>query len=117
MINVAVSKALIVAGPLFAAENQVDVIGFRTMSMLILVLAVLVIAAWAVKRFGPVAQVRKNLGLEVMGQVPLNARSSLALVRAGKSLLLVGVSQNNLTLLKDLGEDLSILAEREEGCE
>jgi flagellar biogenesis protein FliO len=35
-------------------------------------------------------------------QVPVGARANLALVRVGRSVLLIGVTQNTVTLIKDL---------------
>ncbi len=77
---------------------------WQNFALLALVLAGMVATAWGLKRYGPVAGVKRNLNLEVMGQVPLNQRSSLALVRAGKQVLLLGVSQSSVTLLKELEE-------------
>jgi flagellar biogenesis protein FliO len=37
--------------------------------------------------------------------VPVGPKSNLALVRAGKSLLILGVTQSTVTLIKDLGQD------------
>jgi flagellar biogenesis protein FliO len=61
--------------------------------------------AWALKTYGPTARIRKSSGLDIMGQMPLNPKAGLALVRAGKTMLLLGVTQNQVNLIKDLGED------------
>ena len=88
---------LLVPLPLLAFDGYWD-----NFAMLAIVLGLLIALAWGLKKYGPVAGVKQNLNLEVLGQVPLNQRSSLALVRAGKQVLLLGVSQSNVSLLKEM---------------
>jgi len=73
--------------------------------VLFVVVFLLILLAWALKRYGPVAKAKKALGLDILGQIALNTKASLALVRVEKSLLLVGVTYNSIVLIKDLGKD------------
>ena len=94
-LNVASSQAL-------ASDGDMTGIGLRTLFILAVIVFGLFALAWALKKYGPVARVKKSLGLDVLGQVALNQKANLALVRVGKSILLVGVTQNNISLIKDL---------------
>ena len=95
---------LVSAQPLLAADEQVATMGFRAYFILIIIIFGLFFLAWALKKYGPVARVKKSLGLDVLGQVALSTKANLALVRVGKSILLIGVTQNNISLIKDLEE-------------
>ena len=92
----------IMASPVLASDSEVTGISLRAIFILIIIICGLFALAWALKKYGPVARVKKSLGLDVLGQVALNTKANLALVRVGKSILLVGVTQNNISLIKDL---------------
>jgi len=92
----------IMASGVSAADGEVTGISLRAILFLIIIVFGLFALAWALKKYGPVARVKKSLGLDILGQVALNTKANLALVRVGKSILLVGVTQNNISLLKDL---------------
>ncbi len=109
-----VLSGLFFAFPALAAEGEYAAVGFKSLLLLLVIVVALFGLAWGLKRYGPVAQARKSLGLTVVGQVGLNQKSSLALVRVGRSLLLVGVSPGAVTLIKDLeGENFEGAIERE----
>jgi flagellar biogenesis protein FliO len=90
--------------PALAAEGEMATTGFRAFFFLMVIVVGLFLLAWGLKKYGPVARVKKSLGLNVLGQVALSAKANLALIRVGKSILLVGVTQNNISLIKDLEE-------------
>lgn len=90
------------AAPCLAADSGGAELGFRTFAVLIGTIVGLFALAWAAKKYGPYAKVRKTIGLDILGQVPVGAKANLALVRVGKSTLLIGVTQNTVTLIKDL---------------
>jgi flagellar protein FliO/FliZ len=69
---------------------------------LALVIVLMFGLAWAIRRFGPIARARKGLGVDVIGQVTLGPRITIALVRLGSSVLLLGVTPSSVSLLKDL---------------
>ena len=92
------------AAPLYAADTGMAMAGIRTIFSLLLIIALMFGLAWALKRYGPYAKASKSFGLTVIGQVSLNAKSNLALIRVGKSILLLGVTQDSINLLKDLEE-------------
>jgi len=88
--------------PVLASDGETTGISFRALSVLIIIVFGLFALAWALKKYGPVARVKRSLGMDILGQVALNTKANLALVRVGKSILLVGVTQNNISLIKDL---------------
>ncbi|MGC9324894.1 MAG: flagellar biosynthetic protein FliO [Desulfomonilia bacterium] len=98
---------LLIAGlseDLLAADVPVAGVSLRAITALIGVMALLFFLAWALKKYGPVARVKKNLGLDILGQMAIGAKAHLALVRVGRSILLLGVTQNTVSLIKDLEE-------------
>ena len=90
--------------PLYAAETGIASTGLRAVGSLVLIIALMFGLAWAMKRYGPMAKVRKSFGLDILSQVSLGARVNLALIRVGKSVLLIGVTANQVSLLKDMEE-------------
>jgi flagellar protein FliO/FliZ len=90
--------------PLHAEETGMAMTGVKTVVSLLLIIALMFGLAWALKRYGPIARASKSTGLTVVGQVALNAKANLALVRVGKSILLLGVTQESINLIKDLEE-------------
>jgi flagellar protein FliO/FliZ len=58
---------------------------------LLLVLALIPLAMWLLKRFGP-AQATQAAGLRVVAQLPLGARERIVVVEAGERWLLLGVT-------------------------
>ncbi len=98
-------SCLIVMAPAtaaFAATGDSAMSGFRTFFVLVITIAGLFALAWAAKKYGPFSKVKRHLGLDIIGQVPLGSRAHLALVRVGTSLLLLGVTQNQVSLIKDM---------------
>ncbi|HNR50580.1 MAG: flagellar biosynthesis protein FliO [Deltaproteobacteria bacterium ADurb.BinA179] len=93
---------LAAADPCLAADGGPVGLSVRTFAVLIGAIAGLFALAWAAKKYGPYARVRRSIGLDIIGQVPVGARANLALVRVGRSVLLIGVTQNTVTLIKDL---------------
>ncbi|MCU0575692.1 MAG: flagellar biosynthetic protein FliO [Desulfobacterota bacterium] len=88
--------------PLLAAGTGMAGTGLRAVLSLLLVIAIMFGLAWVLRRYGPVARARKSFGLDVLGQVTLGAKAHLALIRVGKSVLLLGVTANTVNLLKDM---------------
>ncbi len=86
----------------FAAGNDMTAGSVRTFVVLIGTIAALFALAWAARKYGPYSKVKKALGLDILGQMPVGAKAHLALVRVGKSILLLGVTQNHVSLIKDL---------------
>lgn len=94
---------LIVTGSrAFAAEGDLTAGSVKTFVVLVGTIAALFALAWAARKYGPYAKVKKALGLDILGQMPVGAKAHLALVRVGKSILLLGVTQNQVSLIKDL---------------
>ena len=87
-----------------AAANDMTTGSVRTFVVLIGTITALFALAWAARKYGPYAKVKKALGLDILGQMPVGSKAHLALVRVGKSILLLGVTQNQVSLIKDLKE-------------
>lgn len=105
LVNVAFTLIfLLFSLPLHAAESGMASTGLRAVLSLVLVIALMFALAWTLKRYGPMAKVKKSFGLDILGQVSLGARVNLALIRVGKSILLIGVTANTVSLLKDMDE-------------
>ncbi|MCD6569294.1 MAG: flagellar biosynthetic protein FliO [Deltaproteobacteria bacterium] len=96
---------LLFAGDSFAVDAPFVEGSIKMFSVLFIIVFLLVLLAWGLKRYGPVAKAKKALGLDILGQIALNTKASLALVRVGKSLLLIGVTYNSIVLIKDLSRD------------
>ncbi len=77
---------------------------FQTFAVLAGTILALFALAWAARKYGPYSRVKKALGLDVVGQVPVGIKANITLVRVGRSMLLLGVTQNHVNLIKDLGE-------------
>lgn len=114
-----IALLLIAESRVFAAGNDMTAGSVRTFVVLAGTIAVLFALAWAARKYGPYAKVKRALGLDILGQMPVGAKAHLALVRVGKSILLLGVTQNNVSLIKDLktGDFEEIMAgtEKQEG--
>ncbi len=105
LVNVAFTVVFFLFSlPLHAAESGMASTGLRAVLSLMLVIALMFTLAWAIKRYGPMAKAKKSFGLDILGQVNLGARVNLALIRVGKSILLIGVTANAISLLKDMDE-------------
>ena len=70
--------------------------------MLIGTVIALFALAWAARQYGPYARVKRSMGLDVVGQIPVGAKAHLSLVRVGRSILVLGVTQNQVSLVKEL---------------
>jgi flagellar biosynthetic protein FliO len=86
----------------YASNGDMATGNARTFFALIGTIAALFALAWAARKYGPYSKVKKALGIDILGQMPVGAKAHIALVRVGKSILLLGVTQNNVSLIKDL---------------
>ncbi|WP_246287822.1 flagellar biosynthetic protein FliO [Desulfolutivibrio sulfoxidireducens] len=74
---------------------------------LLLLLAVIFVAFWLIKRFGPrmgLAVSGKNSGLKFLGQLPLGPKRSLVLVRFLNKVLVLGVTEHSINLITEIDE-------------
>lgn len=74
----------------------------RTFGALLLVLGLLVAAAWGLRRFGRgtlAGGSGENVDLSVIATLPLGERRSVSAVRFGDQLLLLGATAQTVTLL------------------
>jgi flagellar protein FliO/FliZ len=85
------------AGAVAGNLTGADVIGQVTLSLL-LVVAVLLLLAWGMRRLNRF-QTQGALDLRVVGALTLGAREKILLVEAGDARLLVGVSPGGLRTL------------------
>jgi len=94
--------ALLLAPAVNASAAASGDLGFRTFAVLIGTVIALFALAWAARKYGPYARVKRSMGLDVVGQIPVGAKAHLSLVRVGKSILVLGVTQNQVSLVKEL---------------
>lgn len=85
-----------------AAASASGDLGFRTFAVLVGTVIALFALAWAARKYGPYARVKRSMGLDVVGQIPVGAKAHLSLVRVGRSILVLGVTQNQVSLVKEL---------------
>jgi flagellar biosynthetic protein FliO len=85
-----------------AAETGPGAVGFRTFAVLIGTVLAMFALAWAARKYGPYARVKRGMGLDVVGQIPLGVKAHLSLVRVGKSILVLGVTQSQVSFIKEL---------------
>jgi flagellar biosynthetic protein FliO len=79
---------------------------WRSLGMLLLVLALLVGAVWLLRRLQRGTAVR-SLDLEVLGRLPIAQKQFLSVVRVGKDLWVLGVSERSIQYLGDYHGDLN----------
>jgi flagellar biosynthetic protein FliO len=85
-----------------SADAGPAAVGFRTFAVLIGTVCALFALAWAARKYGPYARVKRSMGLDVVGQIPVGPKAHLSLVRVGKSILLLGVTQNQVSFIKEI---------------
>jgi len=106
------------ASPLQAATGVGAGDALRATLALVFVVGLMFALAWAARRFGPVIRAERGLGVRVLGHVALGQRASLALVRLGGAILLLGVTQNSVNLLKEMeASDFESALARSQGRE
>lgn len=69
---------------------------------LLLVLGLIVLSAWLLRRFGG-PQLRPSARLKVLGSTALGQRERIALVEVDDQRLLLGVAPGRVSLLRDMG--------------
>jgi flagellar protein FliO/FliZ len=72
---------------------------------LAVVLALLLLLYWLIRRFNP-GQILSSTpgGLKLWGRLALGGRKSVVLLEAGRQLLVLGVSEKDLTLLRRIDD-------------
>ena len=78
---------------------------WKSLGMLVLVLVLLVAAVWFLKRLQGGSSVR-SLDLEVLGRLPLAQKQFLSVVRVGKDLWVLGVSDGSIQYIGDYHGEL-----------
>lgn len=78
---------------------------WRSLGMLVLVLVLLVAAVWFLRRLQRGTSAR-TLDLEIMGRLPLAPKQHLSVVRVGKDMWVLGVSENAIQYIGDYHGEL-----------
>ena len=73
----------------------------QVMMPMIMVVALIFILAWVIKRFNPRLQTIGGKDIEILANKPVTNQARLSLVRVGGKDLLVGITSTNITLIKD----------------
>ena len=89
---------------------------FQMAGALFLVLALLLLASYFLRRYGPRLGVGGNRrsGLELMGQLPLGPRRGVAVVRFLDRVLVLGVTEHQVNLLTELIEEKEPVSGKDE---
>ena len=79
----------------------------QLIGMLLTVVAILFLSWYLTRKLGMAAGYRTSgsVNLKVMDRVPLGQNEALAVVRAGRSFLLLGITPAGITCLKELSGD------------
>lgn len=83
--------------------------GVNAVSMilsLLMVLAVIVVSAYMLKRFNVIQNTTQNL--KVVASLPLTAKEKLVVVQVGEKQILLGVTSQQINLIESLDEPLVI---------
>ncbi len=83
-------------------DNLGYLIYLKVLGSLFLLLAVLVIVLYGLKRYLPGGtKILKNEDIKLLGQMSLGPKKSLVVVRFLNSLLLIGITESNICLIKE----------------
>lgn len=99
------------------ADNLADMDGdsrapwYRTgIGSLSIVLALIIAAAWALRRWVPSARAADTSVLRVIGRTNLTPKHHIALIKLGRRLVTVGVSPDAITLLGEIDDPAEVAA-------
>lgn len=73
-----------------------------TLASLLLVLAVIVLLAWLIKRMKLPGLQGGDSAIRILRQLPVGQRERIVLLQVGEEQMLVGVTQHNISLLGKL---------------
>ena len=80
---------------------------------MVMVVALIFILAWLVKRFNPRLQTTGGKDIEILANKPVTNQARLSLVRVGGKDLLIGITPGNITLIKDFDAQVVDMTETE----
>jgi flagellar biogenesis protein FliO len=93
-------------GPLGGTQTQPLINAARWFVSVCIVVALVLILAWAVRRFGGKTPFLAGADLgQVIGRIYLNRQAALYYVETGGRVLLVGVTNNNVSLVSEFDAD------------
>nr|WP_086941103.1 flagellar biosynthetic protein FliO [Thaumasiovibrio occultus] len=95
---------LLVSGNLYAAGPELSLV--TTFSSLFLVLGLIVLLAWLTKKLRLSQLGGAGSQMRVVKQLPLGAKERLVVVEVGNEQLLIGVTAQQVNLIKTLAEPL-----------
>lgn len=86
---------------------SIGLVGLKMAGGLLFLLALILLAFWGIKRFGPRAGLRfpGQGDLELLGQLSLGPKRSLAVVRFLNKKVLIGVTESSITTLTEIQAD------------
>lgn len=117
LFSAGIAALLMLIGTAFAAETGNGEIGGalirpgdylgQIMISLILVLAIIFMGAWVVKRYGRFAAVADGQ-LRVLGMLSVGQKERIMLLQVGRQQLLIGVTPSRITTLHELDEPIIV---------
>lgn len=99
----------IISSDIFAGTQSSAVLSanemIKLLSGLLLVLFVILLLSWLVKRFN-VVQLSSSKGFTTIASMTLGSKERMMLIKVGTRYLLVGIGSSSVTTLHDFGEQL-----------
>ncbi len=85
---------------------NVNLDSFSMIMSLMMVLALIVVSAWVLKKFNMVN--KSGAGMKVITSLPLGNKEKLVVVQVGEEQLLLGVTNQQVNLIKPLEKPLEV---------
>lgn len=96
-----------------SSQDRREVSYVKAFGALLLVLALIVLGGYLLRRFSPKTSLLKGLSLaDILGRVYLNPRATLYFVRTGGRVLIIGATPTQISLVAEF--DASVFQEMEE---
>ncbi|BBB60501.1 hypothetical protein UNDKW_2228 [Undibacterium sp. KW1] len=100
------------SNPVFAAENAPVSTGggvIQIATALLLVLGLVVMAAWLMRRLGPMMSVGNKIPVKIIGGVNVGSRERVMVVEIADQWLVLGVTASNINTLASMPKQEELL--------
>ncbi|UTV27020.1 flagellar biosynthetic protein FliO [Photobacterium atrarenae] len=103
----AIVLAAVASGPASAAPPA-DMNIATTLAALMLVVVVILFLAWLLKRMKLPGIQGSDSAMRILRQLPVGQRERIVLLQVGEEQMLVGITQQNISLISKLEQPLSV---------
>ncbi len=100
------------SSPAFAAENAPVSTGggvIQIATALLLVLGLVIMAAWLMRRLGPMMNVGNKIPLKIIGGINVGSRERVMVVEVADQWLVLGVTASNINTLASIPKQEELL--------